>query len=107
MGMKQHMLQAHELRHNWFDECNAAGWQVLLALQRLVNALGPDSPGSYSLLLPILQQCTSIDQVCPDLNFFQPGMAHPLPLQQQHHTQAAVRAAYECFNLSSHSFFMS
>ena len=37
--------------------------QVLLALQRLVNALGPDSPGCYSLLLPILQQCTSIHQV--------------------------------------------
>lgn len=37
--------------------------QVLLALQRLVNALGMDSPASYTLLLPILQQCTSIDQV--------------------------------------------
>lgn len=44
--------------------------QVLLALQRLVNALGPDSPGCYTLLLPILQQCTSIHQVCCS----QPGL---------------------------------
>ncbi|KAL3150483.1 hypothetical protein ABBQ32_000305 [Trebouxia sp. C0010 RCD-2024] len=47
--------------------------QVLLALQRLVNALGPDSPGCYNLLVPILQQCTAIDQ--PDeLNLLEDGL---------------------------------
>ncbi|DBA79077.1 hypothetical protein WJX77_002150 [Trebouxia sp. C0004] len=47
--------------------------QVLLALQRLVNALGMDSPASYTLLLPILQQCTSIHQ--PDeLNLLEDGL---------------------------------
>ncbi|KAL3137934.1 hypothetical protein ABBQ38_005181 [Trebouxia sp. C0009 RCD-2024] len=47
--------------------------QVLLVLQRLVNALGPDSPGCYNLLLPILQQCTAIDQ--PDeLNLLEDGL---------------------------------
>ena len=50
---------------NWFfpPRCFLLCLQVLLALQRLVNALGPDSLGCYSLILPILQQCTSINQV--------------------------------------------
>ena len=37
--------------------------QVLLALQKLVNALGPESPGCYPLLLPILQHSLDISQV--------------------------------------------
>lgn len=40
--------------------CNV---QVLLALSRLVNALGMDSPASYGLLIPILQNCTATNQV--------------------------------------------
>ena len=39
--------------------------QVLLALSRLVNALGMESPTSYSLLIPILQTCTATNQVKP------------------------------------------
>ncbi len=39
--------------------------QVLVALQRLVNALGTDAPAAYPLLLPILQLCTDINQVTP------------------------------------------
>ena len=40
-----------------------SGVQVLVALQRLVNALGTDAPAAYPLLLPILQLCTDINQV--------------------------------------------
>lgn len=36
---------------------------MLLALSRLVNALGMDSPASYGLLIPILQSCTASNQV--------------------------------------------
>lgn len=47
--------------------------QVLLALQRLVNALGTDSPRCYDLLLPILRHCTDINQ--PDeLNLLEDGL---------------------------------
>ena len=46
---------------------------MLLALQRLVNALGTDSPQCYDLLLPILQHCTDINQ--PDeLNLLEDGL---------------------------------
>lgn len=38
--------------------------QVLLALQRLVNALGAESPSAYPLLIPVLQLCTDPNQVC-------------------------------------------
>lgn len=37
--------------------------QVLVALQRLVNALGPESPACYPLLLPVLRLCTDPAQV--------------------------------------------
>jgi hypothetical protein len=37
--------------------------QVLLALQRLVNALGTESPSSYPVLVPILQISTDPNQV--------------------------------------------
>lgn len=50
-------------RQSFQQSTGDAVLQVLLVLQRLVNALGPDSPGCYNLLLPILQQCTAIDQV--------------------------------------------
>ncbi|KAK9822576.1 hypothetical protein WJX74_006339 [Apatococcus lobatus] len=47
--------------------------QVLLALQRLVNALGSDSTRCYDLLLPILRHCTDINQ--PDeLNLLEDGL---------------------------------
>ncbi|KAK9830439.1 hypothetical protein WJX72_011753 [[Myrmecia] bisecta] len=47
--------------------------QILLALQRLVNALGVDSPSCYPLLLPILKHCTDINQ--PDeLNLLEDGL---------------------------------
>ena len=47
--------------------------QVLLTLQRLVNALGTDSPRCYDLLLPILRHCTDINQ--PDeLNLLEDGL---------------------------------
>jgi hypothetical protein len=36
--------------------------QVLAALQRLVNVLGPECPACYPLLLPILRYCTDISQ---------------------------------------------
>ncbi len=52
----------------WMYAKACACMQVLLALQRLVNALGMDSPACYNLLLPILHQCTSIDQVQPSYN---------------------------------------
>jgi len=38
------------------------GGQVLAALQRLVNVLGPECPACYPLLLPILRYCTDISQ---------------------------------------------
>ena len=37
--------------------------QILLALQRVVNSLGVESPTTYPLLLPILQLCTDVNQV--------------------------------------------
>ena len=37
--------------------------QILLAIQRVVNALGMESPSTYPLILPILQQCTDPNQV--------------------------------------------
>ena len=37
--------------------------QVLVALQRLINALGPDCPASYGILQPLLQHCTDPNQV--------------------------------------------
>ncbi len=46
------------------DECGAA-WrtpQVLLALQRLVNVLGLESPSLYQLLLPLLAYATDPTQ---------------------------------------------
>ena len=47
--------------------------QVLSTLQRLVNALGTDSPTCYDLLLPILRHCTDINQ--PDeLNLLEDGL---------------------------------
>lgn len=36
--------------------------QVLTALQRLVNVLGPDSAACHPLLLPLLRYCTDITQ---------------------------------------------
>jgi hypothetical protein len=36
--------------------------QVLVALQRLINALGPDSTTSYGILQPLLQHCTDPNQ---------------------------------------------
>ena len=36
--------------------------QVLLAVQRLVNVLGPHSPALNPLLLPLLQYATDPDQ---------------------------------------------
>ena len=36
--------------------------QVLTALQRLVNVLGPDSAACHPLLLPLLRYCTDIAQ---------------------------------------------
>ena len=39
-----------------------AAMQVLTALQRLVNVLGPDSAVCHPLLLPLLRYCTDITQ---------------------------------------------
>ncbi|KAL2621919.1 hypothetical protein R1flu_002124 [Riccia fluitans] len=47
--------------------------QVILALQRLLMALGPQSPICYELLFPILQYSTDVNQ--PDeLNMLEDGM---------------------------------
>ncbi len=46
--------------------------QVLLALQRVVNALGSESPACYPLLLPVLRLCTDPSQV-RGLTFGCPG----------------------------------
>lgn len=47
--------------------------QVMVALQRLVVALGPQSPICYPILLPILQHSTDISQ--PDeLNMLEDGL---------------------------------
>lgn len=47
--------------------------QVLLALQRLVNALGAESPACYPLVLPVLRLCTDINQ--PDeINLLEDGL---------------------------------
>ncbi|BBN14841.1 importin-11 [Marchantia polymorpha subsp. ruderalis] len=47
--------------------------QVILALQRLLMALGPQSPMCYELLFPILQYSTDVNQ--PDeLNMLEDGM---------------------------------
>ena len=47
--------------------------QVLLALQRLVNALGAESPAAYPLVLPVLRICTDPGQ--PDeLNLLEDGL---------------------------------
>ena len=47
--------------------------QVILALQRLLIALGPQSPISYPLLIPILRYSTDISQ--PDeLNMLEDGL---------------------------------
>ena len=37
--------------------------QVLVALQRLLNALGAESPSSYPILQPLLRHCTDPGQV--------------------------------------------
>ena len=64
--------------------------QVLVALQRLVNALGTDAPAAYPLLLPILQLCTDINQVTTWRHskavvdrglLFRPAPRQPLGLQ--------------------------
>ena len=36
---------------------------MLVALQRLVNALGPECPACYPLLMPVLRLCTDPTQV--------------------------------------------
>lgn len=47
--------------------------QVLVALQRLTFALGPESPAAYPLLLPVLRLCT--DPAQPDeLNLLEDGL---------------------------------
>lgn len=47
--------------------------QVMVALQRLVCALGPQSPVCYEFLLPILDYSTNINQ--PDeLNMLEDGL---------------------------------
>lgn len=47
--------------------------QVMLALQRLLVALGPKSPICYDILFPILQYSTDVNQ--PDeLNMLEDGM---------------------------------
>lgn len=47
--------------------------QVLVALQRLVNALGPDSPATHPLVLPVLRLCC--DPGHPDaLNLLEDGL---------------------------------
>lgn len=37
--------------------------QVLLSMQRLVNALGTASPSCYPVLIPMMQVCTDPNQV--------------------------------------------
>ena len=57
-------IHAHILRDgSEMHNLCALELQVLLALQKLVNALGPESPGCYPLLLPILQHSLDISQV--------------------------------------------
>lgn len=47
--------------------------QVLVALQRLVHSLGPESPSTYPMLLPVLKLCTDPHQ--PDeLNLLEDGL---------------------------------
>ncbi len=47
--------------------------QVLVALQRLVHALGAESPAAYPLVLPVLKLCTDPHQ--PDeLNLLEDGL---------------------------------
>ena len=47
--------------------------QVLVTLQRLVHALGAESPATYPLLLPVLRLCTDPGQ--PDeLNLLEDGL---------------------------------
>lgn len=44
-----------------------------MALQRLVHALGPESPMTYPIVLPVLRLCTDPNQ--PDeLNLLEDGM---------------------------------
>ncbi|KAK9844039.1 hypothetical protein WJX81_002691 [Elliptochloris bilobata] len=47
--------------------------QVLTALQRLLNVLGPESVACYPLLLPLLRYCTDIDQP-EELNLLEDGL---------------------------------
>lgn len=47
---------------------------MLLAVQRLVSALGPESPATYHFLLPALQYATNPD--APEaLNLLEDGLA--------------------------------
>jgi hypothetical protein len=50
------------VRVTWRVSPGARIRQVLVALQRLVNALGPESPATYPFLLPVLDYCTDIGQ---------------------------------------------
>lgn len=53
------------------SSCSPA--QVLVALQRLVHALGAESPAAYPLVLPVLKLCTDPNQ--PDeLNLLEDGL---------------------------------
>ena len=47
--------------------------QVLVALQKLLNALGPDSPASYAILEPLLRHCTDPNQVWQLSDHCKPG----------------------------------
>lgn len=47
--------------------------QVLVTLQRLVHALGPESPATYAFVLPVLRLVT--DPAQPDeLNLLEDGL---------------------------------
>ena len=37
--------------------------QILMAVQRIVNSLGLECPSTYPLVIPILQQCTTAEEV--------------------------------------------
>ena len=41
--------------------CPSSALQVLVTLQRLVHALGAESPATYPLVLPIIKFCTGGD----------------------------------------------
>lgn len=73
-GVKPHCEGLLRLLPNlWQQGQTLLRVQVLVALQRLVNALGTDAPAAYPLLLPILQLCTDINQ--PDeLNLLEDGL---------------------------------